>query len=403
MENCTDQGGFGPWGQNPLIMDQMDLAFGSHTCLEISDPSPTQTDLVSYDIIVVEGGDYFWNTTRDWLDGGGKESLENLAILGKSIFVNAAPNEPYDGDLPFDVTLANYYSSGSGHVVANVSVDNTDLLAPYPVSTPYLTGNYFAHGVMRNYSTNFAKWISETIDPEEPVLVGGRAHNCGGVVALGAMTTTNWQQGDTAEDPSNLRVNILDYLCQDPVPCTIDAPIDIKFCSNPNGFNCKTKGGKSNKSSKGQKGEGVVPMTVFGTDTLNVNDIDISSVKLCLVDESECLDQSSLRSYEVKDRGSPTDVGASQCTMIKGTEQDYLTLDGIEDLELAWETQDVIERLLGNCCTLTNKAAGPTFIFKAKTTTTPPVDVISTPVNDPGVDQLFIQNGAGQCRLLLRD
>lgn len=67
--NCTDESGYGPWGQNPLIRDQMDLAYGSHTCLEISDTSPTQTDLLNYDIIVVEGGDYFWNTTLEWLDG----------------------------------------------------------------------------------------------------------------------------------------------------------------------------------------------------------------------------------------------------------------------------------------------------------------------------------------------
>ena len=59
MKNCTDESGVGPWGQNPLIMVQMDLAFGSHTCLEILDSSPTQTDLLNYDIIVVEGGDVF--------------------------------------------------------------------------------------------------------------------------------------------------------------------------------------------------------------------------------------------------------------------------------------------------------------------------------------------------------
>lgn len=86
-------------------------------------------------------------------------ALENLATLGTSIFVNAAPNQPYDGNLPFDVTLANYWF-GSGYLVDFVSVSNTDLLAPHPVTTPTLTGTRFAHGVTRNYSTNFAKWIS---------------------------------------------------------------------------------------------------------------------------------------------------------------------------------------------------------------------------------------------------
>ena len=138
-------------------------------------------------------------------------------------------------------------------------------------------------------------------------------------------------------------------------------------------------------------------MTVFGTDTLDVNDIDMDTVQLCLSDdESVCLDHTSLREHDVtKDRGSPSDVGAGQCTIIDEVEKEYLNRDGYLDLELAWEKNDVVETLLDSCCGLTNKAAGPSFIFKAQTSTF--VDVVSSPVNNPGVDQLFIQNGAGKC------
>jgi hypothetical protein len=46
--------------------------------------------------------------------------------------------------------------------------------------------------------------------------------------------------------------------------------IDIKFCSDPNAFNCKKKG--------------VLPVTIFGTDAFDVFDIDISSLQLCTED-----------------------------------------------------------------------------------------------------------------------
>lgn len=162
-------------------------------------------------------------------------------------------------------------------------------------------------------------------------------------------------------------------------PLTIDASIDIKFCSNPNGFNCK--------------GGGVMPMTVFGSDTLDVSDIDLATVELCLAsDDTTCIDASSLRNAVLEDRGDPTtDIGTAQCYIDpeSGDEQRYLNQDGLDDLELAWEKRDVVDALFDGCDAFGKMEASPTLIIKALTNGG--VEVISTPVDDPGVDQIWRQ------------
>lgn len=157
----------------------------------------------------------------------------------------------------------------------------------------------------------------------------------------------------------------------------INADIDIKFCSNPNGFNCRSRG--------------VMPMTVLGSETLDVSDIDLDTVQLCLADESECIDAGSLRDVNVEDRGGPDDIGAAQCAIDEetGEELHFLHPDGILDLELAWDKRDVVEDLFADCAGFGKKEASPTLIFKALTFGG--VEVISTPVDDPGVDQVWRQ------------
>ena len=214
MQSCTREG---PWGQSPLIKSQMDQAFGSHTCIEISGSSPTEADLLSYNIIVVEGSAYFWTKTRNWLNNGGKTTLENLAMAGASVFVNAAPQQYYDGNFPFGATLANYYSPpyGSGSTARDVEVVNTDLLPPSNITS--YSANSYAHGKIHNYSPLFEPWIM-AVDSgvtQEPVLVGGRPLSAStGFVALGAMTTSNYHS--PSPDANILRVNILKHLCQEP-------------------------------------------------------------------------------------------------------------------------------------------------------------------------------------------
>ena len=59
------------------------------------------------------------------------------------------------------------------------------------------------------------------------------------------------------------------------------------------------------------------------------------------------------------------------------------------DLELAWEPKDVVEILFDDCEGFDKKEASPTLVFKALTYDG--VEVASTPVDDPGIDQVWRQ------------
>lgn len=156
------------------------------------------------------------------------------------------------------------------------------------------------------------------------------------------------------------------------------ADIDIKFCSNPNGFNCKSGG--------------VMPMTVFSSDLLDVYDIDLDTVQLCLADDdTTCIDASSLRDANYFDRGNPDDVGAAECAINEetGEEEYFLNPDLIDDLELAWDKKDVVGMLFDDCDGFGKGEASPTLIFKAETYDG--LGVTSTPLDDPGIDQVWRQ------------
>ena len=72
----------------------------------------------------------------------------------------------------------------------------------------------------------------------------------------------------------------------DSSPQTVD--IDIKFCSNPNAFNCKSKG--------------KTPVTIFGTADFDVADINISTLRLCI--DGTCVESAPL-AWSFADRGDP--------------------------------------------------------------------------------------------------
>jgi hypothetical protein len=154
---------------------------------------------------------------------------------------------------------------------------------------------------------------------------------------------------------------------------TIEAIIDIKFCSNPNGFNCKKKG--------------VTPVTIFGTADLDVADIDISSLQLCLADDTDVC-TGAPKSWSVADRGDPTtDQGAAQCAINPdtGEEEDFLNQDGLDDLDAGFDTRE-LAGLEGFGCPLARNEASATVVVKGMTTGGTPF--ISTPIGDPGIDQL---------------
>jgi hypothetical protein len=156
----------------------------------------------------------------------------------------------------------------------------------------------------------------------------------------------------------------------------IEADIDIKFCSDPNAFNCKKKG--------------VLPVTIFGSDQLDVLEIDISTLRLCLEDESACT--GAPKDWSIDDRGDPTtDLGAAMCAVDPetGEQLDSLNPDGYWDLDAAFEAQEVQDMLFDFCGGPTD-GASPTLIVVGETTDGTPI--VSVPIGNTGIDQLVKKN-----------
>lgn len=157
----------------------------------------------------------------------------------------------------------------------------------------------------------------------------------------------------------------------------IPVSIDIKFCSNPNGFNCKS--------------HGVLPVTIFGRADLDVTDIDIASLKLCLASDTSSCTSTPPVTWSIADRGDPTtDIGAAQCAIdpITGLEQHFLNPDGFLDLDVGFVSQKVAA-LIG-CAALDKGEPSPTLVLVGELTNGQPIQ--SYPVHDVGIDQLLIQN-----------
>lgn len=154
----------------------------------------------------------------------------------------------------------------------------------------------------------------------------------------------------------------------------IEVSIDIKFCSDPNAFNCKKSG--------------VLPVTIFGTDDFDVTDIDVSTLQLCTEDLSVCT--GAPRDYSFADRGNPlSDIGAAQCAIVDGVEQDYLTQDGLLDLDAAFEA-DEVKFVLGDFCDLDKGSVSEPFVVTG--TTWDGTTIFSVPFPNAGVDQLLKVN-----------
>lgn len=155
--------------------------------------------------------------------------------------------------------------------------------------------------------------------------------------------------------------------------------IDIKFCSDPNAFNCKKKG--------------VLPVTIFGTDSFDIYDINPDTLKLCLEDMSACTN--GPRGWSFADRGDPTsDLGASQCAPIEidpgvFEEQDYLNPDGYDDIDAAFEAHEV-QDMLGAFCSGPRNGVSPALVITGSTWSGTPI--YSVPLPNAGIDQLVKKN-----------
>jgi hypothetical protein len=159
----------------------------------------------------------------------------------------------------------------------------------------------------------------------------------------------------------------------------VEVNIDIKFCSDPNAFNCKKKG--------------VLPVTIFGTEDFDIADIDISSLQLCTEDGTSCTN--APRDYSIADRGDPTtDLGAAMCAVIEVEEgifeeQDYLSLDGWLDLDAAFEASEV-QDMLGTFCSDVKGATSEPLVITG--TTLDGTTIFSVPIPNLGTDQLWKVN-----------
>ena len=146
--------------------------------------------------------------------------------------------------------------------------------------------------------------------------------------------------------------------------------IDIKFCSDPNAFNCKQAG--------------KIPMMIFGSAALDVDAIDISSLRLCLASNTAVCTASGPQSWTYFDRGDPTsDLGTDACAF-----DDVADQDGFDDLDVAFDSKEVVALI--ECGGLANGEASPTLVITGMTFGG--LSIFSEPIGDVGIDQLMIKN-----------
>ncbi|GGO87235.1 hypothetical protein GCM10011348_39950 [Marinobacterium nitratireducens] len=156
-----------------------------------------------------------------------------------------------------------------------------------------------------------------------------------------------------------------------------EVDIDIKFCSDPNAFNQKKKGG--------------LPVTIFGNG-VDVADIDVDTLQLCTDAAGTDCTAPGVHSYSIADRGDPSsDLGAASCAIDPATGEELHTLnpDGYDDLDAVFYAPDVATLLDSTYGPLVKgDEVGPLYLVGYLYDDTP---ITSVPVNSVGVDMLLIQ------------
>jgi len=218
VDSCGDEM-FGASEEVTQMRNQVDLVFGYHTCISIGGGEPSFYTLSFYDVIIVEGGGSSWRNVHFWLEAGGTGTLENLAYIDKTIFINAAPaDEGLSALLPFGATLQAFSES------REVYVQREELIygAFWP-TTEALQGNPYSKGFIGDlfpYYDTFIAGFNDHGHEGTPVLVGGRSCPFNRVM-LGTMTPSSWHEPQPEAD--NVRLNILHRLCQ-MSPCSTNFP-----------------------------------------------------------------------------------------------------------------------------------------------------------------------------------
>ena len=169
------------------------------------------------------------------------------------------------------------------------------------------------------------------------------------------------------EEPDGFGIGLQEVLGPD-----VAIAIDIKFCKDPNKYKCTTMK--------------TLPVTIFGTDSFDVADIDPSTLQLCQEDFSACTNGPS--GLSIADRGDPrSDLGAAMCAvdLNTGEELDFLNPDGFLDLDAAFEASEV-QAMLGYFCDQPKNTVSKALIVIGSTFDGIPI--YSNPFPNTGIDQL---------------
>ena len=142
--------------------------------------------------------------------------------------------------------------------------------------------------------------------------------------------------------------------------------MDIKFCSNPNAFNTKKKGG--------------FPVTIFGDADFDVLFIDRDTLQICTDEFGFSCTPAGLKTFSFFDRGRASDAGTDFCI------EDVADQDGFLDLDAVFYAPQVTT-LLGPVSK--GDVVGPLYVVGYLYDGTP---FLSQAVYDLGVDHLWIKN-----------
>jgi hypothetical protein len=235
--------------------------------------------------------------------------------------------------------------------------NNAEDLSDFQVSTPFFLYNFSTGGLTVGDTVSF-----DVTTASQDALVASAA------LGVRMQPGTDPQGGAITFEQCNLMISgkVVD--------------IDIKFCSNPNAFNTKNKGG--------------FPVTIFGNG-VDVTAIDLNTLQLCNDAAGTDCTPAGLKTFSMADRGDPTtDLGADQCTLIDtdgdgvpDTETDWLNPDGFLDLDAVFYAQDVAD-LIGPVSR--NDVVGPLYLVGYLNDATP-ITSVPVAVDMEGVDWLVIK------------
>ncbi|MBK5213415.1 MAG: HYR domain-containing protein [Flavobacteriaceae bacterium] len=217
-----------PWG-NTTNQDAMNLAFGAgnwtEAFYETLDPAVVFSANTRF--VFMEGSDSNASELNAFLIAN-LPAIENWVAAGRSLLLNAAPNE--GGNINFGFggsTLVYSYPGSTSANVTVVDVNHPAFLGPNLPTSANMSGGYYAHAYITG--TGFTDLL---LNDANGAITPLREKAWGtGTVMMGGMTTTNFHSPLPAS--ANWRANLLVYLedLVSPCPGNITASNDAGQCS----------------------------------------------------------------------------------------------------------------------------------------------------------------------------